>query len=181
MNSYYTNRIEGEHTRPSDIERALQQDFFAQADLARKQRLAVAHIRTEAVCEAELDCRRTQGEATDAAARWLYTPEALTWLHAQLFDGLPASDLTLADGSQMVPGQFRQRAVAVGGTKHPPQLLCPRFCPAGPRRMAGHGGVKPPSLRWQRPTTAWPGLTRFWMAMAASHACTPIWCCTRWG
>jgi len=23
MNSYYTNRIEGEHTRPSDIERAL--------------------------------------------------------------------------------------------------------------------------------------------------------------
>ena len=25
MNSYYTNRLEGEHTRPSDIERALQQ------------------------------------------------------------------------------------------------------------------------------------------------------------
>ena len=58
----------------------MQQDFSAQADLARKQRLAVAHIRTEAVCEAELDRRRTQGEATDAAARWLYTPEALTWL-----------------------------------------------------------------------------------------------------
>jgi hypothetical protein len=29
MNSYYTNRIEGEHTRPSDIERALQQNFPA--------------------------------------------------------------------------------------------------------------------------------------------------------
>ena len=29
MNSYYTNRIEGEHTRPSDIERALQQNFSA--------------------------------------------------------------------------------------------------------------------------------------------------------
>lgn len=55
MNSYYTNRIEGEHTRPSDIERALQQDFSANADLARKQRLAVAHIRTEELCEGELD------------------------------------------------------------------------------------------------------------------------------
>ena len=127
MNSYYSNRIEGEHTRPSDIERALQQDFSAQADLARKQRLAVAHIRTEAVCEAELDHRRTQGEATDAAARWLYTPEALTWLHAQLFDGLPASDLTLADGSQMVPGQFRQRAVAVGRHEAPTAASLPLF------------------------------------------------------
>jgi hypothetical protein len=29
MNSYYSNRIEGEHTRPSDIERALLNDFPA--------------------------------------------------------------------------------------------------------------------------------------------------------
>ena len=127
MNSYYSNRIEGEHTRPSDIERALQQDFSAQTDLARKQRLAVAHIRTEAVCEAELDRRHAKGEATDATARWLYTPEALTWLHAQLFDGLPASDLTLADGSQMVPGQFRQRAVAVGRHEAPTAASLPLF------------------------------------------------------
>lgn len=125
MNSYYSNRIEGEHTRPSDIERALQQDFSAHADLARKQRLAVAHIRTEVVCEAELDRRRA--EATDAAARWLYTPEALTWLHAQLFDSLPAADLTLADGSQMVPGQFRQRAVAVGRHEAPTAASLPLF------------------------------------------------------
>lgn len=34
MNSYYTNRLEGEHTRPSDIEPALQQDFSAQAEQA---------------------------------------------------------------------------------------------------------------------------------------------------
>ena len=47
MNSYYTNRIEGEHTRPSDIERALQNRFSSNAGLARKQGLAVAHIRTE--------------------------------------------------------------------------------------------------------------------------------------
>ena len=111
MNSYYTNRIEGEHTRPSDIERALQQDFSTNADLARKQRLAVAHIQTEAHCETELDARRaTQG---DEVARWLYSADALSWLHRELFSGLPADDLRLSDGSEMVPGALRQRGVAV--------------------------------------------------------------------
>ena len=33
MNSYYTNRMEGEHTRPSDIDKALQQDFSADEGL----------------------------------------------------------------------------------------------------------------------------------------------------
>mgnify|MGYP003420373821 FL=1 len=27
MNSYYTNRIEGQHTRPHEIDQALRQDF----------------------------------------------------------------------------------------------------------------------------------------------------------
>lgn len=117
MNSYYTNRIEGEHTRPSDIERALQQDFSANADLARKQRLAVAHIRTEQLCEAELDRRMAaQGEE---GARWLYSTEALTWLHGELFHGLPPDDLRLSDGSIMLPGQLRSRSVAVGRHEAP--------------------------------------------------------------
>src|SRR5450755_3743838 len=62
MNSYYTNRMEGEHARPSDIDKALKQDFSADDALARKQRLAVAHIRTEEVCEAELEARRAAGQ-----------------------------------------------------------------------------------------------------------------------
>ena len=125
MNSYYTNRIEGEHTRPSDIERALQQDFSSNADLARKQRLAVAHIRTEALCEGEVD-RRLQTEGPEAA-RWLYSPEALTWLHQELFRDLPEEDLRLADGSTMVPGEFRQRGVAVGRHEAPTAQSLPRF------------------------------------------------------
>ena len=44
MNSYYTNRIEGEHTRPSDIERALLKDFSKESDVARRQRLAVCVV-----------------------------------------------------------------------------------------------------------------------------------------
>lgn len=125
MNSYYTNRIEGEHTRPSDIERALVQDFSANTDLARKQRLAVAHIRTEALCESEID-RRLGTDGADAA-RWLYAPEALTWLHRELFRDLPEDDLRLADGSAMVPGEFRQRGVAVGRHEAPTAQALPRF------------------------------------------------------
>jgi hypothetical protein len=43
MNSYYTNRIEGQHTRPHEIEQALRKDFSSDAKLAARQRLALAH------------------------------------------------------------------------------------------------------------------------------------------
>ncbi len=35
MNSYYSNRIEGQSTHPRNIERALKKDFAGQADVAR--------------------------------------------------------------------------------------------------------------------------------------------------
>jgi Fic family protein len=124
MNSYYTNRIEGEHTRPSDIERALQQDFSANADLARRQRLAVSHIHTEALCEAHLKQHAQQGLDVQ---RWLYDTPALTWLHQQLFEGLPAADLKLADGTLLKPGALRTRAVAVGRHEAPLAKSVPLF------------------------------------------------------
>ena len=157
MNSYYTNRIEGEHTRPSDIERALQQDFSANLDLARKQRLALAHIHTEEICEAELRARGasaadataetsarhstaadTQTQASteapgtphDPAAatqRWLYSTEALCGLHRHLFQGLPAADRALASGGQLVPGQLRQADVAIGRHHAPAHAALPAF------------------------------------------------------
>ena len=137
MNSYYTNRIEGEHTRPSDIERALQQDFSANADLARKQRLAVAHIRAETLCGNEIDRRLTAGGVD--AARWLDSPEALTWLHSELFRHLPQEDLLLADGSVMVPDELRQRGVAVGRHEAPTAESLPRFIE---RWQQAYGGVR---------------------------------------
>ncbi len=124
MNSYYSNRIEGEHTRPSDIDRALQQDFSANADLARKQRLALAHIHTEQACENELSARQARGEDV---ARWLYSSVALVWLHKQLFSPLPAQDLTLSDGSLMAPGRLRRRQVAVGQHEAPTAAALPQF------------------------------------------------------
>lgn len=125
MNSYYSNRLEGEHTRPSDIERAMQQNFSANADLARKQRLAVAHIRTEQYCEEDLSRRiREQG---DAGVRWLYSTESLQQLHFQLFQGLPEEDLRLVDGSLMLPGELRTRQVAVGRHEAPTAEALPGF------------------------------------------------------
>jgi Fic family protein len=137
MNSYYSNRIEGEHTRPSDIERALQQDFSANADMARKQRLAVAHVRTEALCEAVLnDKLAADGHS---AARWLYSREALAWLHRELFSGLPDADLRLADGSTLAAGELRQREVAVGRHQAPHWRSVPLFLE---RWQAVYGGAR---------------------------------------
>ncbi|HYT15985.1 MAG TPA: Fic family protein, partial [Burkholderiales bacterium] len=36
MNSYYTNKIEGQHSLPGDIERAVRREFDADAALAKK-------------------------------------------------------------------------------------------------------------------------------------------------
>ncbi|HEX6704661.1 MAG TPA: Fic family protein [Albitalea sp.] len=121
MNSYYTNRIEGEHTRPSDIDRALQNDFSSNAELARKQRLAVAHIRTEEGCERTLDetVQADEEAGASAALKSLYGADALVWLHEELFTGLTEQDLRLSDGSVMIPGVIRETRVAVGRHEAP--------------------------------------------------------------
>jgi Fic family protein len=121
MNSYYTQHIEGEHTRPSDIEKALHDDFSAEPDLARRQRLAVAHIQAEQRCEAALK------NITHAAIPHLYTQETLQWLHRELFAGLPTGDLLLNDGSQLLPGELRTRGVAVGRHEAPTAASLPAF------------------------------------------------------
>ena len=47
MNSYYSNRIEGQHTRPHELEQALRRDFSQNTALAARQRLAIAHIEAQ--------------------------------------------------------------------------------------------------------------------------------------
>lgn len=124
MNSYYTNRIEGEHTRPSDIDRALLKDFSKEPDVARRQRLAVSHIQTEIACERLIQVKLDSGESV---VPWLYSTQALEWLHLQLFGGLTPEDLTLADGSLLTPGQVRTRGVAVGIHEAPSPAALPAF------------------------------------------------------
>ena len=106
MNSYYTNRIEGQHTRPREIDQALRQDFSHDAVLAAKQRLAVAHIEAEQALE-----QRYSG--LDGAAA-LYSLEAVLDLHRELFGRLPATDLVTPEQAPIAPGALRQQDVQVG-------------------------------------------------------------------
>lgn len=106
MNSYYTNRIEGQHTRPAELEQALRQDFSADQKLASRQRLALAHI----AAESELEVRYP-GEAGALA---LYSMSALQDIHRTLFQKLPASDLVTDLGATIGPGAIRTQEVSVG-------------------------------------------------------------------
>ena len=106
MNSYYSNRIEGQHIRPHEIEQALRKDFSDNPNLAARQRLAVAHIDAEQAIE-----RRYAG--LDGAKR-LYTVDAVLDIHREHFAPLPVGNLAMPNGETIVPGRLRERDVQVG-------------------------------------------------------------------
>lgn len=102
MNSYYSNRIEGQHTRPAEIERALHQDFDADVVLARKQRLALAHMDVEADLEAQA-ATMTPPVAGSAAT--------VLAIHRLLYEELPAMT-GRAEPRPGAPGQSLRRSAA---------------------------------------------------------------------
>lgn len=131
MNSYYTNRIEGQHTRPAEIEQALRKDFSGNRELAARQRLAVAHIDAETAVE-------QQYQGADGARR-LYSAEAVCGLHRELFARLPAADLKASAGKALAPGALRTRDVTVGRHVAPAHASVPDFL----RRWGDvYGGVR---------------------------------------
>ena len=103
MNSYYSNRIEGQSTLPLDIERAMRKDLSAEPDVAWRQRLAVAHIEAEQELE--------QGAPNSAAARSF---AFLVRAHGALYGRLSAQDRTMPEGRVVEPGFVRTEEVAVG-------------------------------------------------------------------
>ena len=105
MNSYYTNKIEGQHTLPADIERAMRRDFDADRELRRKQRLAIAHM------EAEEALDRT---TLDLAPRSLFDPARIQSIHEALYSRLPPGDCVTDDGRAIVPGAWRSDPVTAG-------------------------------------------------------------------
>jgi Fic family protein len=115
MNSYYSNRIEGQHTLPLEIEQALRSDYSKDADKARRQRLALAHMATEAQLEQHSAGSRS-GES--AAAPWtaqqVWSAQMVQDIHQDLFARLPDADRLLEDGSVLAPGALRTQQVSVG-------------------------------------------------------------------
>jgi len=111
MNAYYTNRIEDQHTRPADIERALRKDFDAVDAIARKQRLAIAHM----AVEDELARSTAQSPPPELLSEALVKD-----IHARLYGKLPAGDRATEQGQPIEPGKYRERSVAAGRHVAPP-------------------------------------------------------------
>jgi Fic family protein len=111
MNSYYSNKIEGQHTKPAAIEQALQQHFDADAALAKKQRLALAHMEVENEIE-------QKAQRLDAKA--LFEAGFVKEIHQFLYSKLPAADRVTDDGKPVVPGEFRRDEVLAGRHLAPP-------------------------------------------------------------
>jgi Fic family protein len=105
MNSYYTNKIEGQHTLPKNIERALKKDFDADKELAKKQRLAIAHMEVEELLESNLK----EGSLND-----LFDHALVSKIHEELYSRLPEEDRITDEGKIIIPGEYRKEVVTAG-------------------------------------------------------------------
>lgn len=124
MNSYYSNKIEGQHTLPLEIEQALRNDYAQDADKARRQRLALAHMATEQ----QLETLWTQW---DTARVW--QPQTVQDIHQDLFARIPPEDRLLpgtethAQPEVLAPGMLRTQQVSVGRHAAPAAAQLPAF------------------------------------------------------
>lgn len=116
INSYYSNRIEGQGTHPANIERALNQDFSQQPDVAHLQRIALAHIDAER----ELERRVDEGQSAIQS-------NFLLAAHEAFYSRLSQVDRTTKDGHVVEPGVLRTGAVKVGEHIPPTAESVPLF------------------------------------------------------
>ncbi|MFC5549873.1 Fic family protein [Massilia aerilata] len=116
MNSYYSNRIEGQGTHPLNIERALRKEFSDKPDVARLQRVAIAHIEAER----ELEERAAAGVPAMSSA---FLIEA----HHALYSRLSEADRTTEDNRIVSPGAIRENEVEVGEHVPPTYSSLPLF------------------------------------------------------
>lgn len=101
MNCYYSNLIEGHHTRPRDIERALEGDLDDDEARRNLQIEAAAHIRVQK----EID-RKAENDALPDPA----STEFIRWLHHEFYRDATEEMLTItSDHAEfvMAPGAWR--------------------------------------------------------------------------
>lgn len=110
INSYYSNRIEGEHTSPADIERAVNNDYSHDERKKRLQLLSVAHIEVQDIIDHWL---------TENPALNICSEDFLCSIHRAFYERVPETFLYLEDpvsggNVKMTPGEIRNREVKVG-------------------------------------------------------------------
>jgi Fic family protein len=120
MNCYYSNLIEGHDTHPIDIERALANDYSADAKKRDLQLEAKAHIEVQRW----IDAGGIEGQA--------HKLDAIREIHRRFCELLPDEMLWVEDPVskkrlRVVPGELRQCSVEVG--RHVPVSpgAVPRF------------------------------------------------------
>lgn len=115
MNSYYTNKIEGQHTYPSDLEEALANQFSLDQETKRRQQLALAHMKVE---------EELEQEARTLTWAEMFRPEWISGIHQALYSQL-GDDCRIIldqDGNNrglMAPGEVRTGWVKVGAHAAP--------------------------------------------------------------
>src|SRR5437660_12439553 len=107
MNCYYSNLIEGHDTHPIEIERALKGDYSKDARQRDLQLEAKAHI----AVQEWIDGGALQGNAVST--------NAIREIHRRFCELLPedllwVEDPTTKEKLKVIPGELRQRDVAVG-------------------------------------------------------------------
>jgi len=120
MNSYYSNTIEGQGTHPANIARALRAEFSERPDVARRQRIALAHIAAERELEQRIVADRLD-EGTILQSDFLFAA------HRSLYNQLTEADRCTEDGHVVAPGELRNDDVAVGRHQPPAHVALPRF------------------------------------------------------
>lgn len=123
INSYYSNRIEGEHTTPADIERAVKREYSTDEKKKRLQLLSVAHIEVQKL----IDERFESGEDVPVCSK-----EFLCWIHKEFYERVPNSFLKIYHPDRdeyitMVPGELRKENVTVGNHIPPKWESLPEF------------------------------------------------------
>jgi Fic family protein len=124
MNTYYSNLIEGHHTRPRDIERALSGELDQDKKRRDLQLEAKAHVRVQA----EVDELFADGRLPDPTSS-----EFILYLHREFYRDAPESMLRIKGAGRefvMEPGKWRslpEHDVAVGQHLPPSSSRVPDF------------------------------------------------------
>jgi Fic family protein len=124
-NSYYSNLIEGNVTRPRDIERGLADQLDDDLRARDLQREAAAHVRVQQ----QIDEMHTRGDLSEPAS-----VEFIQWLHRTFYGEASEAMLLIkrSDGSAytMVPGELRcepSQDVVVGRHQPPSSAVVESF------------------------------------------------------
>ena len=136
MNCYYSNLIEGHHTHPIDIERAMHDDYSADPKKRNLQLEAKAHIAVQKWID--------EGGMTETPT----APSSITELHRRFCEHLPPGILFVRNPKtgeklSVVPGRLRTRYVEVGRHIAISPGAVPRFLERMNEAYSLHGRIGP--------------------------------------